>query len=425
VNASPKKMTSTFEPSARDNTPPESGPNGVPQQYTNRTRPALVIVSKEYGTSSGPEGICCERLANALSQNGARVLVFTVRSPGQRPGHIILDGMGSVANRPTRVQTVIGQLVLGAPVSHWDWVLRVGSRRITRPAVIYARGNPLASLVAGYRLAVRSGLPLVAHFSDPIPSPWEDCSSGLTARRIATVRKILDRSTLLTFTTPEAVTYMSQLYALDLAEKAVVVHNIVPDWPLSAEDGPETHEITYVGNFGGNRSPFELVAGLSLFNGRHPEAPLELSFVGTDCSWVQRVRDRYGDFVPIHSFPRTDKPCACYTRALISAVVDAGDCTPVFLATKTAEAVHSASRVLVVSPLGSPARRLFAERWQTVQFAENAPEAVLASLERLSLIPLSIVRAELPDRQAHLAPFRGTRVAGQLLDQIYSRISTV
>jgi hypothetical protein len=415
-------MTRPLELPARDNKPPETGPNAGPQQYTNRSRPALVIVSKEYGTFSGPEGICCERLANALHQSGARVLVVTVRSPGQRPGGIILDAMGSVANRPTRLQTVIGQLLLGAPVSHWDWVLRVGSRRITRPAVIYARGNPLASLAAGYRLATRSGLPLVAHFSDPIPSPWEDFSSELVAHRIATVRKVIHFATLLTFTTEEAVGYMSQQYALDLSKKSVVVRNIVPNWHVSLEDAAKTREITYVGSFGGNRSPFELAAGLSLFNERYPENRLTLSFVGTASSWVDRVRNRYGESVPIREFPRTDEPFKYYTRAFISAVVDADDSPPVFLATKTAETVHSSCRVVVLSPQGSPARRLFAGRWQTVQFAENTPGAAFAALERLSRVPLRTACAELPDRQAHLESFRGPKVASQLLELIYSHV---
>jgi len=124
----------------------------------------ILIVSVNYGAHAGPEGICTQRLASSLIQQNRDVNVLSKRSLRWHAPHGEERAFRSLMHTPYHVQTSIGQLLLDAPVPLWDWVLRVERARLRQPLLVYARGLPLTSLVAGYRLASRLSAPLVAHF---------------------------------------------------------------------------------------------------------------------------------------------------------------------------------------------------------------------------------------------------------------------
>jgi hypothetical protein len=138
--------------------------------------------------------------------------------------------------------------------------------------------------------------------------------------------------------------------------------------------------------------------------------------VGTEQRWVDELRARYGADVAIESHSRTDDVIRHYARSAVVASVDA-DGAPVFLATKTGEALQAARRVLLIGPRDAPARASFGGgRWSSVADCDVVASGVAAMLQRLVTVPASVCAQELPGRRAALSPFREAAVASALLD---------
>lgn len=374
----------------------------------------MVITSVEYGDQAGPEGICTERLADAISSLGVN-LEAIVGQPG--PPVAGVRRIDSFTKRPARVQAVLGDWIINAPVANWDWVLRVGRQHIDKKAIVYGRGNPPASLVAACRLSRAIQSKPVLHFSDPIPSPWDDVSSRTTRRKRAVVSEMVRSSALLTFTTPEAIGYMSDDLGVDLAPMAHVVLNIVPHWPCPEGREPAADEIVYVGQFGVKRRPELLFEGIQKYIDSSNKTTVRTKLVGTLPQSFDLLR-RLFPSQAIQLCPRTRDVASAYSASAITVVLDGNDSRPVFLATKTAEAIHAAHRVLVVSPIGSPARRLFEDRWASVLFAEHDAAAIGAALDRLSKLSSERVRHERRSRHLALTEFRPVSVARRLMDRL-------
>jgi glycosyltransferase involved in cell wall biosynthesis len=306
---------------------------------------------------------------------------------------------------------------VGAPVANWDWVLRVGRQHIEKKAIVYGRGNPPAGLVAACRLSRAIQTKPILHFSDPLPSPWDDEFSRTTRRSRVVVSEMIRNSALLTFTTPEAVRYMSDTLGVDLSTRAHVVLNIVPHWPRPEGPEPNADEIVYVGHFGGKRRPELLFEGIQRYAKSSNKTTVRTKLVGTSPHWFSRLR-RLFPCQAIQLCPRTSNAPLAYSASAITAVIDADDSRPVFLATKTAEAIHAAHRVLIISPIGSPARRLFADRWASVSFAVHDATAISVALERLSTLSNEQVRCEQQSRYLALTEFRPSSVARNFIDRL-------
>jgi len=282
---------------------------------------------------------------------------------------------------------------------------------------VYGRANPLVSLFAAERLAKRCGAPLILHFSDPIPCPWEDLRANGTRRLVLSVSKLLRSAALLTFTTPEAMAYAEGIYGCGIPARSVLVPNITPAWDDGRGLGGSAgrRELVYVGSFGGARQPDTLLEGLAVHNQMHPGESLGLALVGTQRAYAARATAVLRGRADVRWVPWTEEVMPHYAGARIAAVVDADDAQPVFLASKTLEAIHAARRVLIVSPDGSPARRLFDHRFRSVVFAHHRPEEVASQIRRLDALLDGEAHAEQRARREALTDFRGPQVASALV----------
>lgn len=379
----------------------------------------IAVVSFEFGVDSGPEGICTERLVAALETAGAEVTVVTrvceAASADRRTGIV---AMTSRFERPTRPQAVLGTMLVGGWSSHWWWVRAVAAATV-QADFVYARGNPLSSLLAGQGLARRLDVPFVAHFSDPIPSPWDEVGP---VRSMVTraVRRVVDSASWVTFSTPEGADYQGEALGRDLRRKSLVVRNIVPDWNIRWR--LRTHQaftLLYAGGFGGRRQPDSLGRGLVRAAETCGRA-FRVRFVGTGVPAVGRIRGIVGTRISVEHVPRLPDLSREYEAADVVLSVDADDLKPVFLATKTTEALHAGRRVLIVTPPGSPAHRLFAGRWASVRVAPHDPEAIGRALLDLLDVPDSTADCEIRDRRAALAEFRAPSVARMFVNALGS-----
>jgi hypothetical protein len=256
----------------------------------------------------------------------------------------------------------------------------------------------------------------VVHFSDPIPSPWDDGRGR--AALIDAVAGVLERAKLVTFTTPEAAAYMRNSYGLQVKEKSTVVRNIVPNWSVQYDENPRHgRQIVYVGQFGGQRTPYSLVEGIALANARCSGRPVGLLLVGANARTSNSIEEACRGRFPWSVAPRTPDVVRYYADSLLAVTVDAkGECP--FLATKTGEAVHAARRVLIITPSGSPAHDLFADRWRSVRATTHDVRGIADAIVELASLPDHEWEAELTSRRDSLAEFRDRTVARGFLNSL-------
>lgn len=375
------------------------------------------IVSFEFGV--GPEGVCTERLARALSQRGVQTEVLTSHTARSEPGELLrVRRLHSLSGTPARMQYGLGRLLFGIRHPHWGWAFRIARAGVDCD-ILYARANPLISSIAARKLARRAGLPLAVHFSDPVPSPWDENHPDLWAEKRRTVAPILEQAFLLTFTTPEALNYMERTYDRALAPRSTIIPNIVPDWP----DAPQPLErpdmdLLYAGQFNGQRTPLPLIAGLRRFARSNGPRDLTLTLAGTTGRWVDLIRsESRGDFA-VRRMDWSPNVAPLYSAARITLVIDAPDSHPVFLATKFGEALHAGRTVLVITPPDSPASKLCSPHWRSVRACGYSPDEIAESLQHLFSVQQDDIQTEVPLRRARLAPFRGPRVAATLLSAL-------
>lgn len=394
---------------------------------------SLTVVSFLFGSRSGAEGICTQRLVNSLRAKGITTTVITSsRSKIDANQPIGINYLPAYLSRPTRLQCALSQLIFGAWVPYADWVLRCARVRLHR-TLVYARSCPLTSLIAGQQLANRWRLPLAIHFSDPIPCPWTPPYSMSATRERATVKQLLERALLITFTTDEAIDYAADIYGTHIKRKALCLPNIVPEPPEPMSVPRKAmHDLVYIGTFGGPRTPLSLASGLRLFNERavsRGHTTLDLTLIGPNATWREQSQAILGPFGQVTQLPFTDDPWPHYRSAAIAVVVDADDRRPVFLPTKAGEACQVARRVLFVSPPRSPARRLFERGFRSVCFAEHDPCSIAHSIELLMSAADHDCDTEMVGRRQLLSPFRADAVAQRFLgrleqDGIATRSST-
>lgn len=379
---------------------------------------ALTIISYSFGFRRGAEGICTQRLADALSEYGCEPIIVSSTVGADKSSHHKVVRFHDWSARPMKIQRLIGNILLGMPSQHWHWVLR-GTWYTPIHGIIYSRCIPLASLVLGYRLAIRYSLPLVSHFSDPLPSPWSNNSSRASKLVLKCVKEIVDYSALLTFTTDEARDYMANIYGQDILNRSIVVRNIAPEWKTNHNFSKKQNvDIVHLGSFYEQRTPLPLIQGTALANELTKSHKFRLHFVGAS----SRTRGEVGKIVPskveILWTERTSDVIHYYENAFIVAVIDADVKPYVFLATKTTEAVHSAQRVLIITSEKSPASRFFGNRWQSVQVVPHNPVLISHAILRLANVSVGVLQNELPYRRKALQAFRSEFVAQNLLESL-------
>lgn len=173
---------------------------------------------------------------------------------------------------------------------------RVWVGRASRAAVSAAASGEYAGLVSfaqpwsdhlvGLRVHRETGLPWVAHFSDPwADSPYATPHQRATWRRME--EDVVREAAAVVFVTSETVDLVMAKYPEEWRRKAFVVpHGFEPDRPHAAPsrrtDRPRPMRIVHTGRFyAGVRTPIALLQALArLRSSQSLDGALELSFVG-------------------------------------------------------------------------------------------------------------------------------------------------
>jgi glycosyltransferase involved in cell wall biosynthesis len=263
----------------------------------------LLAVSWEMPPMYGPRAAQVSRTLVRLADMGWRPT--TVCLAPARGGPHPLDGTVSESlpgvelvrvPSPEEWLPVRAAWRLAPPLRDFPDTTRVWVGRAVRAAVGAAAAGEYAGLVSfaqpwsdhlvGLRVHRQTGLPWVAHFSDP----WAD-SPYATPRQRAIWRRmeadVVREAAAVVFVTNETVDLVMAKYPGEWRRKAFVVpHGFLPRGSGSQarrpRTGPRPMRIVHTGRFyTGLRTPVTLLQALARLRAREPlDGVLELSFVG-------------------------------------------------------------------------------------------------------------------------------------------------
>ncbi len=259
----------------------------------------------------------------------------------------------------------LGRRVL--PEIFLPWVLpatRAGCRMVRdwSPQLIYSRAPKHVSNVVGWRLKRKTGLPWVAHFSDP----W--ITAGLPHRRLQRLiglpleRRILRDADALVFVTQQAMDRVLKAYPASWRERARVIphgYEEPAEVPGSQVRPPVAGPLMFIhagAFYPGMRSPETLIAALQKL---HAIAPLDgrlvIQCIGDD-SLSYRPRAEAAGLAGVVRFLPSISFDECKVRIAashVSLIIDTPGYGGLFLPTKLFEAFGSKTAVLALTEPGS------------------------------------------------------------------------
>ena len=152
-----------------------------------------------------------------------------------------------------------------------------------------------------------SGLPWLAHFSDPwVDNPYHRRLWPVSAVNRAQERSVAEQADKLCFTTEASQKLVLGKYSPEIQKKGMFVpHCFAPELYPEAEPPKDKLSLVHVGSFYGKHNPLNFFAALKDFLAKRPEARKDLAvhFVGLDPRKYRREARELGledvlDFVP-------------------------------------------------------------------------------------------------------------------------------
>lgn len=378
----------------------------------------IMVVSYHYGISA--TGICVERIVDGLVGRGCEVELFCANCRnGISTEGVYLHRSSQWPNRPGYFFEYLSNIAQ-IDLQHVAWRTRAQNAIVQRcqqvgADCIYAIASPVASLIAGLNASQRTGLPLVAHFMDPIPAPLEWMpDKPYRSRMIKTTRPILKHAAAVVFLTEETARYQQEVTGTRIPHKARVIPNIVPPWKDLAMPtiSPSTDMFLYLGSFYRNRTPGTLLEGFRRLLVQHPAA--RLRFVGADPKMINPYLTEGAVAEAVEILPRTKAIDSAMARAAVLIDVDAPDREPVFLSSKLSDYLCVNRVILSISPPDSPASKLLARDLNTVVTASHDPNEIATAMEKALQLSRAVGDQDFARRRAAYRFLSGPTVASEL-----------
>jgi glycosyltransferase involved in cell wall biosynthesis len=232
--------------------------------------------------------------------------------------------------------------------------------------VLVSFGQPMSDHLAALALKRRTGLPWIAHFSDP----WKR-NAFRTAHMLSRLmdpayeKKVLQEADHLIFTSEESRLLVLEGYPDSyLAKASVLPHAYDPDlYGTGAPSRDGKRRLVHVGNFYGHRTPDALLKGVATLASKSPAVleGLELHFYGHVADDVRERALRYPIGAAMLRFHGSVPYLESLTRmkeadGLI--LVDADADRSVFLPSKLVDYLGAGRPIFGVTPPGTSANLL-------------------------------------------------------------------
>lgn len=406
----------------------------------------LLAISWEMPPLSGPRAVQVTRTLVSLAAFGwrSRVICFDAASDRYQQDHRVA------------VEAVSGGAVTRLPVrSPEEWLLfralwRVcpplkhlpDEKRVWLPSAV-ARGRralreqpadlivsfaqPWSDHLIGLRLRRETGLPWVAHFSDPwVDSPYQPAGKWQRGRAAAMEAAVVSAATHLVFVNSYARDRVMAKYPDAWRARAHVIPQGWEPEELPSHDRPSGGplHVVYTGRFYDQvRTPEAVLIALAGLNRRLPLAGvLDLEFVGADMPAYESQARALGLDACVRFSgrlnPRQARERAAQADVLLTIDALAGDGPSLFLPSKLIDYLPLGKPILALTPPAGPSADLVRQ----LGYVPVAPDDVRAIAEALETLIAAHHRQTLtvaPNHAAVAARYaitETTRAFADLLD---------
>jgi glycosyltransferase involved in cell wall biosynthesis len=347
----------------------------------------ILAICWEMPPLSGPRAVQVTRTLAALPAHGwsSRVICFGPRSNRYNQDHLVrLDALSNGHASLVPVASPEEWLFFRAlwrvapPLKRFPdekrvWMPAALSAARTeiaaaRPDVLVSFAQPWSDHLIGLQLRRESGLPWIAHFSDPwVDSPYFP-HEGLVRKRAETwERDVIANASRVVFVNRHTCDRVMAKYPPSWKSKADVIPQtfegaVAPSRP----SGPGAMRMVYTGRFyDGIRTPDAFLAALSDLNRETPLAgKIEVEFVGGDMAKYARDAARLG-LDAIVSFTGRVAPAQARERAStadVLLVIDApGQDGSLFLPSKLVDYLPMRRPILGITPAIGPSAEVIRE----------------------------------------------------------------
>ena len=350
----------------------------------------LLAICWEMPPLSGPRAVQVTRTLAALGTRGwsSRVICFRPRSNRYHQDHRVSleDVSGGLASQigvpsPEEWFPVRALWRLAPPLKRFP-----DEKRVWMPAALRAARQALQSAPAdlivsfappwtdhliGLRLQQETGLPWVAHFSDPwADSPYLPGGSAARQRAAAWEEQVIAAAARVVFVTRHTRDRVMAKYPRAWAAKADVVPQAFDSAPGPGAPSPLDRKrpmrVIYTGRFyDGIRTPLALLDAVARLHRESPlQGRLEMEFIGADmAAYAGRAASLgLGSFV---TFTSRCSPAEARTRAAsadVLLVIDApAQDGGLFLPSKLIEYLPMRRPILGLTPAAGPSDELIRE----------------------------------------------------------------
>ncbi|WP_020650460.1 glycosyltransferase [Solimonas variicoloris] len=365
------------------------------------------------------EGICTGRLVRGMLDAGAFVtLVTSDRAElGYTHPRLEVQVFPVQPRDPKWLFRAWARLTDGLDCNLYLWSRRVAAARLRRPVdLVYARAWPDSSLMAGYRLAVRHGLPLWLHFSDPFPPPADP---PLDRQRQADFQRLADRAQACTFTNAKTRDYQSKRLRFPHPDWGVIVPHVAPD-PIFLAPRPFAHRFAYIGSFNSKRDPALLLRAFQRYLTRHPQA--RFTFAGPPSRRLDAAVTELGLTEHVERVGYCQDVLALMAAADVLLAMDNLNEEPVYSLTKTVESLVVNRPYLLIAKPESPDCELLARCGATARAVPPDSDVLLAeAMESAMAVDDAPERYE--ERFAVMREYGARHLAGELLKRMRDTVA--
>ncbi len=222
--------------------------------------------------------------------------------------------------------------------------------------------QPFSDHLIGLELKQRSGLPWLAHFSDPwSDNPFTPFDEHTLALNRELERRVAESADLLVFTSWETVDLFCRKYPAEIRQKARILPQCFDKkrYDTGSPNDGKPICIRYLGNFYGSRTPRPLIEALSLIHHRAPERLHGIKFELIGEGNIEEVKTLASGLPEnlIAALPSVDyaESLTLMSESDGLLVIDAPADVSVFLPSKLIDYIGSGRPVFGLSPKGTAA----------------------------------------------------------------------
>jgi len=220
-----------------------------------------------------PVGVGAQRIVSALAEQGFSVFVITSQKCSSIIPNVELLVESNIPRLPFRLANILSNF-WGRDLLYIFWELKayLAGKAILKKnpdiVAIYTRANPISVCHVGLKLKNKFNIPILMHFTDPIPAPIE-WNRDLKDRKrmISQMKRVLPRANLISFGNQHMLNYQELVLGCPLKEKSF----ISPD-PGSYElrflpikkINCDSFNLLFLGNIYGSRNPSHLFEAIEM-----------------------------------------------------------------------------------------------------------------------------------------------------------------